>query len=201
METKMETYDDYIYVKQCLDGNREVFRELVIRYQKYIYYTVYRMVHDPEMSRDLTQEIFIKAFTKLHTYDESYSFKTWIGRIAAHHAIDHVRRRKPEFPVSSDAFRPDQPTAIDLAQSREPAQDQKLLQNERAEIVAGALRHLDPKLRMIVILRHYEDMNYNEIADVLNIPIGTVKNRLFRAREKLQELLLGNPLILQEVLS
>ncbi len=197
----METHEDLTYITQCLEGDREAFRELVVRYQSRILSTIYRMIHDPEMSRDLAQEVFVKAYTKLSSYDARYPFKVWITRIATYHTIDYLRRRKPEFPVLQDPLNPARPSVIDTASSKDLTPDERIWRKERAGIISRALQNLDPKLRAVVVLRHYEDLNYDEIADALNIPLGTVKNRLFRAREKLQELILDKHLTVQEVVS
>lgn len=197
----METHTDQTYIEQCLDGDREAFRELVVRYQSRVIGTIYRMVHDPEAARDLTQEVFVKAFTRLNTYDARYPFKVWITRIATYHTIDFLRRKRPEYPEIRDEQHPDRPGVIDMASSKEPTPEERIWRKERAGIISRALQSLDPKLRAVVVLRHYEDLNYDEIADALNIPLGTVKNRLFRAREKLQELILENHLTVQEVVS
>ncbi|HPQ42312.1 MAG TPA: sigma-70 family RNA polymerase sigma factor [bacterium] len=192
--------DDQIIIRRCLDGDREAFREIVIRYQSRVLSTIYRMIRDSEMARDLAQEVFVKAYTKLSTYDPRYSFKVWILRIATYHTIDHLRRRRPEFPVTREPD-DDRPTPIDRAHSRAPSPDEMVWRQEQADMVAQAVNRLDPKLRAVVILRHYEDLNYDEIAEALDIPMGTVKNRLYRARERLQQLILQNHATLQEVVS
>lgn len=192
--------DDQTYVKRCLDGDSEAFREIVVRYESRVMNTVYRMIRDRETARDLAQEVFVKAYTKLSTFDPRYSFKVWILRIATYHTIDYLRRRRPEYPVSRHPD-DDRPTPIDRAHSRAPSPDEMVWRREQADIVARAVETLDPKLRAVVILRHYEDLNYDEIADALEIPMGTVKNRLYRAREKLQQMILRNHTTLQEVVS
>ncbi|MBN1296486.1 sigma-70 family RNA polymerase sigma factor [bacterium] len=192
--------DDQLYINRCLEGDREAFRELVIRYQSRVLSIIGRMVRDREMARDLAQEVFVKAYTKLSSYDSRFAFKVWILRIATYHTIDYLRRRRPEFPVAQD-LDGGCPSVIDRAHSRVPSPEEALLQSEQADLVAEAVRKLDPKLRAVVILRHFEELNYDEIADALDIPMGTVKNRLFRAREKLQKLMTQNSMNLQEVVS
>lgn len=194
----MKTRDDIYFIKQCLDGDREAFRELVHRYQNFVFYVVFKMIRDAEMSRDLTQDIFIKAYIKLHTYNAQFTFKTWIARIAMYRAIDHLRRIKTENLVYVDDYGSNGTLLIDQEQSGEPTQEQRILRAEKAEMVARALKKLDPKLKAVIVMRHYQEMNYEEIAETLNIPVGTVKNRLFRAREKLQKLLVDSSLLLQE---
>ena len=194
-------YDDEIYIRKCLDGEREAFRELVLRYQTRVLNTIYRMVRNTATAQDLAQEVFVKAYTKLNTFDPKYSFKVWILRIATYHTIDHLRRRRPEYPVSAHPSGDDRPTIFDRTESRQPSPDELVWRREQADIIAEAVESLDPKLRAVVVLRHYEDLNYDEIADALNIPMGTVKNRLFRAREKLQKLILQNQMTVQEVVS
>lgn len=194
-------YDDKIYVRKCLEGDREAFRELVVAHQTRVLSTIYRMVRNTDTARDLSQEVFVKAYTKLSTFDPKYSFKVWILRIATYHTIDYLRRRKPEYPMSQIAGDEDRPTVLDRAPSREPSADELIWRREQADIISEAVQELDPKLRAVVVLRHYQDLNYDEIADALNIPMGTVKNRLFRAREKLQKMLMQSQLTVQEVVS
>jgi len=193
--------DDEKYIRRCLDGDREAFREIVLRYQSSVLNTIYRMVHNTDTAQDLSQEVFIKAYTKLSMFDLKYPFRVWILRIATYHTIDYLRRRKPEFLVSQDSRNENRPTVIDLAYSREPAADVVLWRKEQSGIIADAIRCLDAKLKAVVVLRHYEDLNYDEIAEILKIPMGTVKNRLYRAREKLQKLILQNQVTVQEVVS
>lgn len=200
MNKKRQTTDDQIFIQRCLNGDREAFREIVVRYESRVLSTIYRMIRDPEMARDLAQEVFVKAYTKLRTYDPRYSFKVWILRIATYHTIDHLRRRRPEYPVTP-APGDERPTVIDRAHSRAPSPDEMVWRREQADMVSRAVDRLDPKLRAVVILRHFEDLNYDEIAEALDIPMGTVKNRLYRARERLQHLILQNHTTLQEVVS
>ncbi len=197
----MDTSKDHVYIVKCLEGDREAFRELVVRYQRLVFYTIYKMIHDDELARDLTQDVFIKAYTKLYSYDSRYSFKVWITRIATYHSIDYLRKRKPEYPMSASSSDSVYQSVLDTAPSKEPLPDEMISRKEEAGFITKVLQNLDPKLRIVIVLRHYEDMNYSEIADILNIPVGTVKNRLFRAREKLQQLIMNNPVMLQEVIS
>jgi len=193
--------DDKKYIQSCLDGDREAFRELVLRYQSSVIGTIYRMIHNTDTARDLSQEVFVKAYTKLSSFDPKYPFRVWILRIATYHTIDYLRRRKPEYLVSQDPRDDNRPTVIDKAYSREPAPDVVLWRKEQSDMIAEAVQSLDSKLRAVVVLRHYEELNYDEIADTLKVPMGTVKNRLYRAREKLQKLILQNQVTVQEVVS
>ncbi|MBN1355397.1 sigma-70 family RNA polymerase sigma factor [bacterium] len=181
--------DDFDAVQQCLTGNSQAFQSLVERYQRLVYDTVVRMVYDPETARDLTQEVFVNAYVKLHTFDARYPFRIWIHRIAVNRTIDFLRRKKPEYLLVDQHSDPDSRSLpMQIADSR-PNPEANLESSETAERIKRAVYMLEPNLKAIIILRHFREMNYDQIAETLGIPIGTVKNRLFRAREKLQAVL------------
>lgn len=180
---------DYELIQRCLGGDRNGFKGIVERYQRRVFDTVYRMVFDTENARDITQEVFVKAYTKLHTFNPVYPFRVWIQRIATRTAIDHLRRRKPEMLEWNGDGESARWSVEARYASPQLRPDQRLEQVETAEIVRKAVEHLQPKLKAVIVLRHFREMSYEEIADTLQIPIGTVKNRLFRARDQLQQYL------------
>ncbi len=193
--------DDFSVVQRCLAGERDAFRDLVLRHQKSVYDTIVRMVFNRETAKDLTQEVFVKAYTKLSTFDPRFPFGVWIHRIATHHAIDHIRRRKPELLILDDDSNSGKPALLSTIQDPALRVDQKMEQDELAVTVQKALLELEPNLRAVIILRHFREMNYDEISEVLRIPLGTVKNRLFRAREKLVQILSSAGKVQEEVFS
>lgn len=184
------TYHEYELVQKCISGDREAFRPLVEAYQQTLFTTIIRMVHDPETARDITQEAFVKAYTKLNTFDTRYPFRIWLTKIAVNTAIDFLRKFKPQnisidAPVDADES---QELKLQLPDPKMSPQE-TIEQAETSSLVRKAVMELDPKLKAVIVLRHFEEMDYEQIAEILRIPLGSVKNRLFRAREKLHQVL------------
>ena len=168
-------------VVRALGGADAGFEELVRRYQRPIVSYVYRMIGDYETALDLTQEVFIKVYNSLARYRPEYKFSTWIYRIAHNAAIDHLRRVGPpaqELETEDGYARPLPSGAMTPEQESER-------QERRAEI-EDVIRQLSPTYRELIILRHGHDLSYEEIAEVTGLPLGTVKNRIFRAREAMR---------------
>ncbi len=173
-------------VQQVLEGDREAFGLLVERHHRPIFNYIYRMVGSPDLAADLTQEVFLKVYTALPTYDPAYRFSTWLYRIASNRVIDHVRRRRM-VTVPLDAAAPaDSTGTIREVASRRPGPDQDLMDRESAGDLRGALAGLPSEYRELIVLRHFQHRSYEEIASIKGSPLGTVKNRLFRAREALR---------------
>ena len=183
--------NDYDFIQRCLQGDREAFRPLVESYQNLVFRTIVRMVYDPELAKDLTQEVFVKAYMKLDTFDPKYPFRVWINRIAIHRAIDYLRKKRNEYLVLDEPIATDEGEIFREYPDDKPDVMEIMEKHETAAAVRKAVHSLEPKLRAVVVLRHFQEMNYDEIASTLKIPVGTVKNRIFRGREKLQEILLA----------
>jgi len=173
-------------VVRAVAGREQGFEELVRRYQRPIVAYVYRMVGDYDAALDLTQDVFIRVYGSLARYRPEFKFSTWIYRIAHNAAIDHLRRqgasRTEELEHSSDETgtfeRP-------LADAR-PTPEQESERAERRAEIEEVVQALAPAYRELIILRHAHDMSYDEIAEVTGLPLGTVKNRIFRAREAMR---------------
>lgn len=162
------------------------FEELVKRYQRPIAAYVYRMVGDHDAALDLTQEIFIKIYSSLSRYRPEFKFSTWIYKIAHNAAIDHLRRgasRETAIGSSED----DRPAIT--VDSRRLTPEQESERNERCSEIETVVQMLPAAYRELIVLRHSNDLSYDEIAEVTGLPLGTVKNRLFRAREAMRDLL------------
>ncbi|MGQ9618270.1 MAG: sigma-70 family RNA polymerase sigma factor [Candidatus Aminicenantia bacterium] len=173
-------------VESALKGDNSSFEALVIRYQNGIINYIYRMILDMDEALDLAQEVFIKAFFSLNTYNPHYSFSTWIYKIASNLAIDFLRKRKRKnFNTESLT---DKEREIEIPDnSLSPVSNfEKQMFYKKLEIT---LNQLPESLREFVILRDLNELSYNEISEIKNIPIGTVKNKIFRAREILRKLL------------
>ena len=172
-------------VLSALAGRESGFEELVRRYQRPIAAYVYRMVGDYDAALDLTQEVFIKVYGSLSRYRAEFKFSTWIYKIARNAAIDYLRRAAArETSIPADEDRP--ATVVD---SRRLTPEQESERNERCSEIEMVVRLLPPTYRELIVLRHSNDLSYDEIAEVTGLPLGTVKNRLFRAREAMRDLL------------
>ena len=173
-----EDTDDLVLVRQSLEGQTEAFGVLVARYQKVMYTVALRMVGNPEDARDATQDAFVKAYQHLATFDSRYKFYSWMYRILMNECLNVNRDRRSEEPLDVDAAGVDSPFDSALA-------------SERVLHINMALEQLTPEYRAVVVLRHFGGQSYGEIADALSIPEKTVKSRLYTARQRLGELLLG----------
>ena len=161
------------------------FEELVRRYQRPISAYVYRMVGNYESALDLTQEIFIKVYNSLKRYRSEFKFSTWIYKIAHNAAVDHLRRsstREQSLVAGTEGDTYDLPI-----ESARLSPEQESEQRERRVEIEAVVRSLPANYRELIILRHSQDLSYEEIVEVTGLPLGTVKNRLFRAREMMRQ--------------
>ncbi len=167
---------------QGLEGG---FEELVRRYQRPISAYVYRMVGDYDCALDLTQEIFIKIYASLSRYRPEFKFSTWIYKIAHNAAIDHLRRNVGrERSINSGTESEPQQLIIE---SKGLSPEQQSEREERRLEIESVVRLLPTAYRELIVLRHSQDLTYEEIVEVTGLPLGTVKNRLFRAREMMRQ--------------
>jgi RNA polymerase sigma-70 factor (ECF subfamily) len=166
-------------------GTEGSFEELVRRYQRPISAYVYRMVGDHEAALDLTQEIFIKVYGSLARYRSEFKFSTWIYKIAHNSAVDHLRRSAGRERSLSQGLEGD---AYDLPiESGSLSPEQESERKERKVEIESVVRSLPNAYRELILLRHSQDLTYEEIVEVTGLPLGTVKNRLFRAREMMRQ--------------
>jgi RNA polymerase sigma-70 factor (ECF subfamily) len=167
-------------VALTLRGNTEAFATLVERYDRAVYHLAYRTLHDVEEARDATQEAFFKAFRSLRTFRQGSKFSTWIFAITYHACCDRLSRRKhyasEELPDRADAA---------------PGPEARVIALDEASRLRAAIDALPEKYRTVVTLFHLQGKQYEEIATVLGLPMGTVKTHLFRAKEQLRRLLSG----------
>lgn len=165
-----------------VDGS---FEELVRRYQRPISAYVYRMVGNYESALDLTQEIFIKVYNSLKRYRAEFKFSTWIYKIAHNAAVDHLRRnssREQSLTVGPEGDSFELPV-----QSTRLSPEQESERRERRVEIEAVVHALPANYRELIVLRHSQDLSYEEIVEVTGLPLGTVKNRLFRARELMRQ--------------
>ncbi len=184
---KVDVLSDSELVVKSIAGGETEFEELVCRYQRPIAAYVYRMVGNYESALDLTQEVFIKVYNSLARYSSEYKFSTWIYKIAHNASIDHLRRtatRVQALVAESDGEMYERPL-----ESGKLTPEQESEMRERREEIEGVVKNLPSVYKELIVLRHSLDMSYDEIADVTGLPLGTVKNRLFRAREMMRDVL------------
>ncbi len=192
MEATNTELEDGELVRRVLGGEEELFETLVRRYQVRVVSHVTRMVGSREDALDLAQEIFLKVFQALDRFNPAYKFSTWLFRIAGNAAIDHLRKRRPKT-VPLETPDPDGGSPPYPAEQRSNWLDPygELRNTERGEAIHRAIQELPPDFRELIALRHFAGLSYEEIALVKKMPLGTVKNKLFRARVVLKDRLAG----------
>ena len=183
-----------LLVRRCVNGDAAAWEEIVQRYHRRIYNICYRFAGSPDDAQDLTQEVFIRMYRTLNTYDVSKgAFTTWLTTITRNLLVDHFRKTKQDRMTDSlDAAPSEHEDAMPLGEripDEGPAPDSGVQSRETGEMVHAALQKLSPELREAVILRDLQDMDYREIATVLRVPEGTVKSRINRGRAELARLL------------
>jgi RNA polymerase sigma factor (sigma-70 family) len=185
--------DDAELVGRCLNGDERAYRDLIARYRRQVYSVALRMVRRAEDAEDLTQETFIRMFRALDRYDRARPFAAWILTIASRLCIDHLRRRKLN-PISlfQQQAGTDEEYVIEV---EDPGlkPDQAAVHEEEEQRAARWIDSLPEHYRIVVVLRHQQDLSYEEIATALELPLGTVKARIHRAREILKTRIETNP--------
>ena len=174
----MTDEDDVAAVRQCLTGDVNAFERIVDKYQKTIYNVVLRVVNDCEDAEDITQCVFIKAFENLKSFDSRYRLFSWLYKIAFNESLNFIGPRKRIRELD------------DNLASSEKKPDEVYLEIEMSKNIENALMRLDPLYRVVIVLRHFQDLSYREMSYVLEVPEKTVKSRLFTARQLLRGMLL-----------
>ena len=180
---------DLKLIRRCKRGEEAAFQEVLQRYRGPVYNLCWRMTRNDEDARDLGQEVFIKVFSLLDRYDEQYAFSSWLFRIATNHCIDHLRRQRLRFlSIERDGSADEEDTEMQLP-SDDPQPDVVMERREALEKLEEVIGELPPHYRAITLLRHDQQLSYEEIAETLQLPLGTVKARIHRARNMVQQLL------------
>jgi RNA polymerase sigma-70 factor (ECF subfamily) len=171
------------------EGDQKAYAELMKRYKKPLYHTILKMVRNVDDAEDLTIEAFAKAFKSLHKFKKDYTFSTWLFRIATNNCIDFIRKKKLETTSISSSFRDDNgdDVGMDIRDVNLNPQEEAI-KSQKVEIMQLIITKLPPKYQTLVNLRYFRELSYEEIADELQAPLGTVKAQLHRARELLYDL-------------
>jgi RNA polymerase sigma-70 factor (ECF subfamily) len=182
---------DHDLVTFARTGSEQAYRELLGRYQRPVFSLVYRMVRDRELAEDLAQETFVRVFNHIDNYNPKYKFSSWIFKIASNLAIDNLRKKGPDT-VSLDGSRyartdeEVEASRISVA-SADESPEELLEAKELGQEIEGAIGRLRPEYRTAILLRHVEGRPYEEIAEIMDVPLGTVKTYIHRARTELRD--------------
>jgi len=184
---------DQEVVRHAVIGREAAYRELISRYQRPVYSLIFRMVRNRELAEDLAQDTFVKVLNAIESYRPEYKFSSWIFKIANNAAIDHLRRRSLDtlsldgspHAENSEAI---EATTLQVSDSAESPLDE-VANRELGTSIETAIASLRPEYRSCILLRHVEGRSYEEIAEILDLPLGTVKTYIHRARNELRILL------------
>jgi RNA polymerase sigma-70 factor (ECF subfamily) len=183
--------EDRALIADAIAGKQEAFKRLMKKYHNAIAHLIMRMVGNQGDVEDLTQEAFIKAFNSLQSFNDEFAFSTWLYKIATNNCIDYLRKRKLK------TFSIDRPIGSDDGQQQyeipdnSHTPDSDILRDQQSSAIQRAIDDLPEKYRLVIVMRHQEERSYEEIAAELDLPLGTVKAHIFRAREMLYKQLRG----------
>lgn len=182
---------DYKLVRAALDeGDQRAYAELMERYRDSIYFMLLKMVRVKDDADDLTIEAFGKAFKRLSQYTPNFAFSTWLFKIATNNAIDYLRRKKNNTLSLDKSFENDEGGEFTMEVATEgPDPEEKVIRKEKIRLMRAVVEKLKPNYRMLVEMRYFDELSYEEISVRLDLPIGTVKAQLFRARELLYNIM------------
>jgi len=176
---------DYDLIRACIEKDNNYFGELVERYKNLVYSIVLRMQNDREEANDLAQEVFLKVYKNLGKYYPEYKFSTWIMRITTNHVIDYNRAKKQAL-ASLDEY---SETGHEISTKWEDSPDEQLVKKERSKQLADAVNKLPDMYKLPIVLYHQQGMSYHEISSAICEPLSKVKNRIFRGRKMLKDML------------
>ncbi len=177
--------DDQVLIKKILEGEKSSFEDLMKKYNKKVFGFIYRMVRDEEVAIELTQDFFIKIYNLLSRYNFEYKFYTWAYRICYNLVIDYIRKNQAHV----DSLDGDSVSSKQLVESKNYIKEDgfdNLIKSEMNEYVWKMVDSIQVKYKELILLRYFQGLKYDEIAEITNLPIGTVKNRIFKAKEILK---------------
>ena len=179
--------------KAILDKDQQAFAELLQRYRKPVYHMILRMVRNIDDAEDLTIEAFAKAFKNLHRFKKDYTFSTWLFRIATNNSIDFIRKKKLETTSLDTSYTDDNGEAVSMdVEDRGLNPQEEAIKSQKVELIQMFVTKLPAKYQRLVRLRYFDELSYEEIAQELDAPLGTVKAQLHRARELMYDLVKGS---------
>ena len=183
--------EDMELVDLALSGDQSAYAKLMSRYKDSIYFLLLKMVHNVDDADDLTIEAFGKAFSNLSKYTPDYAFSTWLYKIALNNCIDFIRKKKIETLSIHVSVENEKGESYQLdIQSTSPDPEEKYVKDQRNKIIRELIDKINPKYKLLIELRFFDELSYEEIADKTSLPLGTVKAQLFRAKNLLYQILL-----------
>ena len=181
---------DLALVKLAIEGKQSAYAELMDRYRESIYYMMLKMVKNQDDADDLTIEAFGKAFSRLEQYSPIFAFSTWLFKIASNNCIDFIRKKRIKITSMDTGRMTDDGDVIFFdAKSTTLDPEEIIIQNQKIKLMRDLVSKLKPRYKELIEKRYFEELSYEEIAEELNIPLGTVKAQLFRAREFLANMI------------
>lgn len=182
---------DFALVQRALnEKDQRAYAELMERYRESIYYMLLKMVNDTDDADDLTIEAFGKAFKRLHQYTPQFAFSTWLFKIASNNAIDHIRKKRIQALSLDQGFTNAEGDTMEINIPDGKLDPEETMQKmERVKKMREVVTKLKPRYRQLVELRYFQELSYEEIATELDLPLGTVKAQLFRARDFLYNMM------------
>jgi RNA polymerase sigma factor (sigma-70 family) len=180
---------DYNLVQKARHGDQAAFAQLLSRYWDSVYFMILKMAHNKDDAEDLTIEAFGKAFKFIHNYEPDFAFSTWLFKIANNNAIDFLRKQRSKtISIDSQGRDSEEENPVQL-QSDTPDPEEVMIRKQKSDLLKTIVKELKPRYSRLVQLRYFEEYSYEEIAETLNLPIGTVKAQLFRAKELLYHII------------
>ncbi|MCR8657722.1 RNA polymerase sigma factor SigW [Paenibacillus endoradicis] len=174
-------------VKLALKGDQAAFAELVELYQEKLYHMAYRMLNNRQEAEDVVQDTFLRVYNNLERYDTTMKFSTWIYRIATNLSIDRLRKRKPVYSLDAESSDYEGLDGYSMIPSDNRTPESELLISETQQIIHQAIDTLPPKYKSVMILRYIHELSLQEVGDILDMPVTTIKTRVHRGREFLRK--------------
>lgn len=174
---------DNLLIEQCLKGQQSSFSELIDEYKNLVFNLAYRMTNNLDDAKDISQEVFIRVYKSLYNFNPNYKFSTWLYQVTLNFCRDRFRKGKiPSVSLDAPLNEDDQKNFSSLIPNNENNPEEIFIEAEQTNFINALISSLPPKYREVIVLRHLRDLSYDEMSKILNISIGSVKTRLFRAR-------------------
>lgn len=174
-------------IKQVIKGDQDAFGEIVELYKNSIYQLCYRMLGNRHEAEDMAQEAFVRAYVNINSFNQNLKFSTWLFRIATNLCIDRIRKKKPDYYLDAEVSGTEGLTMYSQIPSKTPLPETELESLELHETIQKEILKLPEKYRSPIVLKYIEDLSLNEISEILDLPLGTVKTRIHRGRESLRQ--------------
>jgi RNA polymerase sigma-70 factor, ECF subfamily len=174
-------------IKQVIKGDQDAFGDIVEIYKNSIFQLGYRMLGNRHEAEDIAQEAFIRAYVNINSFNQDMKFSTWLFRIATNLCIDRIRKKKPDYYLDAEVSGTDGLTMYSQLPSNSPLPENEVESLELQETVQKEILKLPEKYRSVIVLKYIEELSLNEISEILDMPLGTVKTRIHRGREALRK--------------